>query len=664
MARRILVSASCAKPCPSCFVCTPNGKVASLEQALAVVPEADNLPIVLGGGDATKWPDLNAYLEKNAARKEPYHVWVEGPASSFTPPVLEDLAKRGVEGVRVQIEAYGEQMIKHLGVADGEKVIENAEDAGLKTEARLCVRPLTLPIISPLARKLSPRMVWIEILRRDWNKAATTIPAEAIDKALSTTNNAHFSAHRVQGIGYLPPCTMPQTWRSNHRMWQSTFSEREKPNEALPICGGCILSTRCQFNDPGALSEATRAEAKPITKEPPVRRIQESPVPEIIVRKRRLPEIVCTEPWTTLEMAGHDGNVHQCGGNWTSKLMGNIHDNTLTEIWNGKPYQEARRVMGANTVGDLCKPICTRLYDGVLSEPRFKIQAGSEIFVKNQLLLAEEIAERKEIITAKPRHMTLCPSSYCNYKCVFCDHGIRPRWDMPDRVWDELHDFLPTLKTLTLLGGEPFASSRVWEFLTTFDTVKYPDVRLDIFTNGALMTDKLLKKIKSSSLGEITISINAGLPDVYETIERGTSSFQDVVNNIDSLIRLRDQYQWWFGITVSLIVMRENAHSLIPFGQLALERNLHIRLVGLLVRRDEDEPYNFYKNPDDVRHVVGQLDQFIEWAKRVGRPDYMQQAMASRDAVLGEAANATGVSAHSLVPLQIRSAEGAPRAGL
>ena len=95
------------------------------------------------------------------------------------------------------------------------------------------------------------------------------------------------------------------------------------------------------------------------------------------------------------------------------------------------------------------------------------------------------------------------------------------------------------------------------------------------------------------------------------------------------------------------------AHTLIEFGKLALERNLHIRLVGLLIARPQDEPYNFYKTPDDVRHVVAHLDQFIEWAHGVGRPDYVKQAQASRDAVLGNASQLTRMPVKDLVPLRV-----------
>jgi molybdenum cofactor biosynthesis enzyme MoaA len=312
--------------------------------------------------------------------------------------------------------------------------------------------------------------------------------------------------------------------------------------------------------------------------------------------------------------------------------------------------------MGRATLTDLCHPICTRLYDGVLHEKKLRIQEGSEPFVRNQLLLAEEMAERQDILTALPLHLTLFPSSYCNYNCVFCEYGRAPRVDMPDRVWDELPLFLPALKTLTLLGGEPFASPRVWEFLRTFDETRYPDVRVDIFTNGALITEKALQKIRSACLGEITISLNAGTGEVYDSLERGTATLEQVVANVDALMRFRDRYPWWFGITLSMIVMRENAHTLIPFGQLALERNLHIRLVGLNIKNFPE--LDFYRDAEAVKRVVGHVDEFIDWAQRVGRADYVRQGRNAREAVLGEAASALNPPVSRLVSLAYRPSVG------
>jgi molybdenum cofactor biosynthesis enzyme MoaA len=635
-------------------VCHSARRPLALDDALAAAAAAPESPLVLGGGDATRWAHLDAFLSARKAGSPAQPIWIEAPATALTSDALRRLKDGGVHGVRVQIEAFGEKMIRALGVGDGEQVITEAEKLGLETEARVCVRPRTFWIVGPLARRLTPRILWLEMGRQDWGKAPAALPVEEIDQTLSQLDNVRFTTHRAMVTGYLPPCVLPATWRMQPGLWRAVLSERDTPNEALAICGDCAHSKQCGWNDPGALSSPHEKRARPIPPDALQRHVASIAVPEVIVRKRPHPDVICTAPWTTLEIPAHEGFASQCGTDWTVRPLGNIHHNTLTEIWNGTGFQQARRLMGRRSLDDLCRPICTRLYDQVLHEKEFSIQPGSEPFVRNQLLLAEEMAERREVLQGLPRHMTLCPSSYCNYDCLFCEYGRTPRVDMPDRVWEELPLFLPALQSLTFLGGEPFASQRVWEFLRTLDTRRFPDVRIDIFTNGGLMTEKALRKVRASAFGNIYVSLNSGSADVYDAIERGTVGLTDVVANVDALLRLRAESAGWFTVTLSLIVMRENAHTMIPFGQLALERNLPIRLVGLNVKSFED--LNFYKDPEQVREVVRHTEEFIDWARKVGRADYVRQGETARDAVLGVASRT--LEGRSLITLGIRTRSG------
>jgi hypothetical protein len=82
---------------------------------------------------------------------------------------------------------------------------------------------------------------------------------------------------------------------------------------------------------------------------------------------------------------------------------------------------------------------------------------GSERFVRNQTLMAEDIAQGREVARCRPLYIAMGASTYCNYDCVMCVHGRTPRIDLRDAVWEELYEFLPTARSLTLLGGEPLA---------------------------------------------------------------------------------------------------------------------------------------------------------------------------------------------------------------
>ncbi len=215
-----------------------------------------------------------------------------------------------------------------------------------------------------------------------------------------------------------------------------------------------------------------------------------------------------------------------------------------------------------------------------------------------------------------------------------CDNGRTPRRDLADSVWEELPEFMPTLRSLTLLGGEPLAIQNTMRFLRDFDSDLWPDAVIDLVTNGSLLTEKVLEKLGKCSFGDLTVSLNAGTSDVYEQVQRGLS-LKAVLENIDALIRYRDRHPRYFGITLSFVVQPANAHTLIPFGELAHQRNLRVRLIAL---SGENAPeLDFYRDQDTVARVVSHLDAFIAYCKKV-RPEWLPEAWAARGAVLGEAA--------------------------
>ena len=357
-------------------------------------------------------------------------------------------------------------------------------------------------------------------------------------------------------------------------------------------------------------------------------------VPAAIVAKRRAPSVICTTPWTTMEVVDPDGMVRQCCSTWTVGTRGNVHGSTLGAIWNGPGYQLARRQMLGADHGALCHPICSRLHDRKYAEDGFRIQTGSERFVANQLQIAEDVAERREIVRSKPLRLALCPSTYCNYDCIMCDLGRTPRRELPESIWEELPELLPTLQTLTMLGGEPLANPSTMRFLREFDVAKYPDCAIDFVTNGSLLTESVLARMQRCTLGDVTISFNAGTPEVYERVQRGIAMSR-VIENLDALIRFRARHHRWFGITLSFVVQPASAHTLVQFGELAHARNLRIRLMAL--NPENHEGLDFYPDADVVARVLRDVDVFESWARRV-RPEWLGEIRATRAAVAAEAA--------------------------
>ena len=73
--------------------------------------------------------------------------------------------------------------------------------------------------------------------------------------------------------------------------------------------------------------------------------------------------VICNIPWETLTIAW-DGTVLPCCFDYNSRyVLGNIKDQSLSEIWNGKAMQALRQEFISNKVCNaLCKR-CNYLYD-------------------------------------------------------------------------------------------------------------------------------------------------------------------------------------------------------------------------------------------------------------------------------------------------------------
>ncbi len=286
-------------------------------------------------------------------------------------------------------------------------------------------------------------------------------------------------------------------------------------------------------------------------------------------------------------------------------------------------------------VAALCRPICPRLYDRVYAEKRFVIQPGSEAYVQNQEIMAEDIAEGRETVRSLPLTLGFAMSSYCNYDCIMCDYGRTPRRDLPADIWGELPAFMPTLRSLTFTGGEPLADAGVMRFLREYDSERWPDAAVSITTNGSLLTPRALEHLQRCTFSDITVSLNAGTPDVYEKVQRGLP-LATVLANVDALVEFRAQRQRPFELRLGFVVQAASAHTLVEFGEIAASRHVKIRLLPLST--EGNEHLDFYRDADEVARVMEHLDRFESWA-RVREPGFLQEIRTTRTAILGRAAS-------------------------
>lgn len=605
---RVVVGKRCEAPCPSCSVCDAAFRAPSVDEANARVGEAPD--VVLGGGDASRWEGLERFVASAPGRR----VEVEAPLESLRRDgAPERLAGLGVRGVRPSIDVTRLQAERTSDDALL-RILAGCERLGLVVSPRLAARPVAFARMAAVASLVAPRPTRLEWVRQDVGGRPVPLPAGTLADALRLPST-FLAGDRRRDAGYLPPCALPELHAERPDAWREVLADRPDRNAVVSSCASCPHASRCHFSDAGALGQVAAPERRGAA-----------------AARKTVRDIRCMEPWLKMELTDPRGLVHQCCADWTVGPRGDRRASTLRDIWNGPGYRAARRAMREGAHQELCRPLCPRLHDGAQGSSRFVVVPGSPAFVRNQEAMLEDLASGRDELRSLPLHLALCPSTTCNFDCIMCDHGRTPRRDLPDEVWEELPELLPTLSTLVLLGGEPLASPRTLSFLRAFDPERWPDTGISLTTNGSLLR-RALPQLTRVPFVSILVSVNAGTAETYEAVQRGIP-FDALLDNLDALVEFRRASGRPRDLRTGFVVQPANAHTLVAFGELTAARGLGIRLLPL--HENGGHALGYYGDPDQVARVLESVDGFARWAS-ARRPEWATEIQAVRSAIVAEA---------------------------
>lgn len=149
----------------------------------------------------------------------------------------------------------------------------------------------------------------------------------------------------------------------------------------------------------------------------------------------------------------------------------------------------------------------------------------------------------------------------CNFMCRICSPALSTAWRKYDEDWERFgghfwqpkHDYtsldfvktldLSHLKTVRLVGGEPFLSNQLEEFLELL-----PECEIIINTNGSIFPNKKIQDRLSKFKVQMEISIDA-IGDLAECIRYGTK-WKMVENNIQKHF---DTWETYIHTTISVL---------------------------------------------------------------------------------------------------------------
>jgi MoaA/NifB/PqqE/SkfB family radical SAM enzyme len=159
-----------------------------------------------------------------------------------------------------------------------------------------------------------------------------------------------------------------------------------------------------------------------------------------------------------------------------------------------------------------------------------------------------------------PSDMLVEITNRCNNRCVFCPHTNMksPFGDIDacllNRLLQEAYEMGVRRVGLYTIG-EMFLCKEVATHIINAKRIGYEYIYSD--TNGILANEKNLTSVIEAGLDSIKFSINAGTSETYKALH-GNDSFDEVMENLKTCHKLKQQLNHKLRIMVSYVVTKQN----------------------------------------------------------------------------------------------------------
>jgi hypothetical protein len=227
----------------------------------------------------------------------------------------------------------------------------------------------------------------------------------------------------------------------------------------------------------------------------------------------------CRAPFEAIETAP-GGDVHFCCPAWLPVPIGNLDDSTPEAIWNSPAAQAIRA-----SIHDGSYRYCSRVHCAHLSSdslPRTPDLRSAR--------LKAIAAERRTKLKQRPERLVLAHDRSCTLSCPSCRTKVlaagRAEADRLNRMADEVllplaHD---ARRVRVTASGDPFGSRHFRHVMKRLTRRDYPDLSLEIQTNGVLFTPAAWAEFDlAGRLALVAVSVDAAEEATYAVVRRGGS---------------------------------------------------------------------------------------------------------------------------------------------
>lgn len=308
----------------------------------------------------------------------------------------------------------------------------------------------------------------------------------------------------------------------------------------------------------------------------------------------------CPIPWTGF-MYNFDGTVKNCIRN--PAPIGNLKDNTITEILHGNINLTTKHNMYYNKPG----PTCDVCYDLEQDTNSFDIISDRVFYLKE--LKNVDLNTYKSIDTFNLSTIDIRWNNTCNFACAYCSSEFSSKWatelgikfdEVPERRLQQMKQYIfdraDQLKHVYMAGGEPLLMKENLELLEILQE-KNPQVNLRINTNLSKTGTRVFEKICGFPNVHWTVSVDE-MDAEFEYVRYG-GKWEDFLDNLNQIRKL--DHKITFNMLHHLLNYRSIFDTIKFFQNLGFHNNGFV--IGPLFTPDY---LNIRHLPDNMLYSVEQ----------------------------------------------------------
>lgn len=276
-----------------------------------------------------------------------------------------------------------------------------------------------------------------------------------------------------------------------------------------------------------------------------------------------LRERFCRAPFQNVETAP-GGNVYMCCPAWLPKPIGNLDTASAAEVWNSPAAQDIRASIHDGSYRYCSRVHCPKISDGSLE---------SKSAIAHEAL--QRISDTRETRMERgPAKVVLSHDRSCNLSCPSCRTELIVARKSEQEWLNALveRNVFPMLKQAERVritsSGDAFGSAHFQYVLRNLATVGNDALRLDLQTNGLLLTPVLWERLKlEGRVDQLIVSVDAARPETYAIVRRG-GNFRTLLKALEFMAGLRREKRIG-GLRLDFVVQALNFREMPEFVTLA-----------------------------------------------------------------------------------------------